>query len=71
MTMRNNPAAVHTPKGFRRLKRGESLRSDDLYLHVIDFKWIPVGSHFTINDFTNCIRPIPLIPQYCSNNDFK
>jgi len=65
-----NPAAVHTPKGYRRLKRGELLREGDLFLHCIDLTWQPVWSVFTINNFSNCIRPIRLLAEHISYNDF-
>jgi len=72
MTMINkiNPAAVYTPRGFRRLKKGEQLREGDLFLHCIDLTWQPVWSTSIVNNFSNCIRPIRLIPQHCSYNDF-
>jgi hypothetical protein len=66
-----NPAAVHTPFGYKRIKRGEPLRYGDMFLHVIDLKWMKCDDYFTINNFTNCIRPIRLIAEHCSYNDFR
>jgi hypothetical protein len=74
MTNKINPASVHTPQGFRRLKKTERLREGDMYLQIISLKWQKVddlgfGFISRTNNFTNCIRPIRLIPRYCSYND--
>jgi hypothetical protein len=75
MTNKINPASVHTPFGFKRLKKGEVLREGDMYLRFDNLEWKKVddlgkGFLFTGNNFTNCIRPIRLIPHHCSYNDF-
>ena len=82
-----DPAAVHTPRGFQRLKRGEKLRDGDMYLHTIELRWLSVDGWFGINNFTNCIRPVPdpkpvllpvpdtktvlLLAEHISYNDFQ
>ena len=73
-TTKINPAAVHTPQGFRRLKRGEPLQKGDMFLCVVDLHWMPwnrVSSVMETNQFTNCIRPVKQIAQHCSYNDFQ
>ena len=70
MTNKINPGMVHTPKGFRRLKKGEQLRDGDMFLHCIDLTWQPVWSGFSTNNFLNCIRPIRLLTEHISYNDF-
>lgn len=66
-----DPAHVHTPKGFKRLKKGETLRESDLFLHCGLFTWCPVNLIVIKENFyTNCIRPltpIALLPEKCSS----
>ena len=53
-----DPARVFTPKGFKRVKRGDKLRQGDLFLHCGLFKWYPVSLMVQENHYTNCIRPV-------------
>ena len=61
-----NPAAVRTPQGYRRIKRGEQLCEGDLFLHCNLLEWCPVYLFLRENYFTNCIRPIRLLAEHCS-----
>lgn len=66
----DNPTLVRTPKGFKRLKKGELLKEGDLFLHLGLWKWFPVSLQpLKENHYTNCIRPIKpvaLLVEKCS-----
>lgn len=68
-TNTTNPALVHTPQGFKRLKKHEPLKEGDLFLHCGLFRWLPVNlTVIKENHYTNCVRPvkpIALLPENC------
>ncbi len=58
-TMKPDPSAFPTPKGYRRLVKFEPLQEGDLFLHCTLLKWFPVSVRaIQENYYTNCIRPI-------------
>lgn len=66
-----DPAEYPTPKGFRRLGKGEILKKGDLFLHCRRFEWLDVSTiPIQENYYTNAIRPIgepiALLPEICS-----
>lgn len=61
ITNKVNPAQIHTPQGFRRLKRGEILREGDLFFHCNLLSWCSAHLQFKENLYTNCIRPIRML----------